>query len=523
MLGYHPSNSCLIKLVPAQHFYSQLLEAVDFSFIRPLFIPFYSAIGRPSIDPLVFVKLLLVKHFENITSDRKLLELASLHLGIRAFLGYGLEQSLPCHSSLCRTRQRIQVSVFEACFTQIVGLCIQKGLVSGHTQVIDSAYIKANASMSQLKPKPSIWSSQITPTLGKRTAPRLTASIDRLQHIHRFQATIKKAAPNKPGQLLSNLTHYSPTDPDARIAFKVGKSRQLAYMTSVSVDPAQHVITHIQAGSADRRDSRNLLSMVDSTQGRLKRFGVVMSTVVADAGYSSGENYELLESRGLDGFIPPHGKYKEERSGFQYDTSSDTYRCSQGKFLSFERLVVDKQDNAKKRYAAKVSDCKNCPIGDQCKGKKASAKRLHHSYYKPHYERMVKRLSSRFGKRMMRIRSATVEPVLGSLINYYGLRQINTRRRESAAKVMYMAAIAYNLKKYLRFKPVDQGGMVIALPVPDQLSLILIYFCNSHHRYDTRTKRNQHDSPNLGWPANECLRTYSGILGNRHAQTLANS
>lgn len=491
MLGYHPSSTALIKLVPAQHFYQQLLEAVDFRFIRPLFEPFYSAIGRPSIDPVVFVKLLLVGHFENITSDRKLLQLASLHLGIRSFLGYGLDQPLPWHSSLSRTRQRIPVSVFENCFTQIVGLCVQRGLVSGHTQVIDSAYIKANASMSRLKPKASIWSSEATPTLGRPTAPRLTASEDRLRHIHRVHANILKAAPTKSGQLLSNLTHYSPTDPDARIAFKTGKPRQLAYMTSVSVDAAQHVITHIEAGSADRRDSRNLLPIVDTTRGRLKRFGVVMSNVVADAGYCSGENYEQLEERGLNGFIPPHGKYKDERSGFHYDVKSDSYTCSRGKRLAFDKLLVDKQGNPKKRYLAKGSDCKDCPISEQCKGKKASEKRLHHTYYKPQYERMVERLSSRFGKRMMRLRSATVEPVLGSLVNYYGLRQINTRGRESAVKVMYVAAMAYNLKKYLRFTPVDQSGMVIALPVPDQFYLILIYFCNSHLSYTTPLEKSQ--------------------------------
>ncbi|GAB2579705.1 transposase [Spirosoma areae] len=252
MLGYHPSNTALVKLVPAHHFYQQLLKAVDFSFIRPLFVPFYSAIGRPSIDPLVFVKFLLVSHLENITSDRKLLELANLHIGTRAFLGYGLEQPLPWHSTLSRTRQRIPISVFETCFSHIVGLCIHKGLVSGHTQVVDSAYIKANASMSSLKPKPSIWSSEAHfTTLGKPSAPRLTASEDRLQHIHRFHRNIKKAAPNKAGQLLSNLTHCSPTDPDARIAFKTGKPRQLAYMASVSMDAAQHVITPIQASSAD--------------------------------------------------------------------------------------------------------------------------------------------------------------------------------------------------------------------------------------------------------------------------------
>ncbi|GAB2595853.1 IS1182 family transposase [Spirosoma areae] len=486
MLGYHPSNPSLVKLVPARHYYQQLLEVVDFSFIRPLFEPFYSAIGRPSIDPVVFVKLLLVSHLENIASDRKLLELANLHLGIRAFLGYDIEQTLPWHSTLSRTRQRIPVSVFETCFTHIVGLCIHKGLVSGHTQVVDSAYIKANASMSRLKPKPSIWSSEVNrTTLGKPGTPRLTTTADRLQHIHRFHTNIQKAALNKAGQLLSNLTHYSPTDPDARIAFKTGKPRQLAYMTSVSVDAAQHVITPIQAGSADRRDSRNLLPIVDTTQDRLKRFGVVMSNIVADAGYSSGENYELLENRGLTSFIPPHGEYKDERSGFRYDAKSDSYTCSQGKRLAFDRLVVDKQGNPKKRYMAKASDCNGCPIHEQCKGKKAKEKRLHHTSYKAYYERMTNRLSSRLGKRMIRLRSATVEPVLGSLINYYGLRQINTRSREAAAKVMYMAAMAYNLKKYLRFTPVEQSGMVIALPIPDQFYFILIYFCNSHGHYTT--------------------------------------
>ncbi|UHG95001.1 transposase [Spirosoma oryzicola] len=238
----------LVKLVPPHNFYQQLLLAVDFSFVRLLFEPFYSAMGRPSLDPVVFVKLLLVALFENITSDRKLLELANLHLGIRAFLGYALEQSLPWHTTLCRTRQRIPISVFETCFTHIAGLCIQKGLVSGHTQVIDSAYIKANASMSRLKPKPAIGSSKGNSTLGKPSPPRLTTSAERLKHIHRFHNKIHKAAPNKSGQLLSNLTHYSPTDPDARIGFKSGKPRQLAYMANGSVEAAHLLITHIQTG-----------------------------------------------------------------------------------------------------------------------------------------------------------------------------------------------------------------------------------------------------------------------------------
>ncbi|WP_239691867.1 transposase [Hymenobacter coccineus] len=209
----------LVKLVPAHHFYQRLLQRINFSFVRPLVAPFYSAIGRPALDSVVFVKLLLVQHLENITSDRKLVELANLHLGIRAFLGYELAQPLPSHRTISRTRQRLPVAVFEACFTQVVGLCVQQGWVSGHTQVVDSAYIKANASMSRLQAKRSREAAVVTTTLGPAKAPPVTASTERLRHIQRFQAASRKAGPNKPGQLVRNLTHYHPTDPEARVAF----------------------------------------------------------------------------------------------------------------------------------------------------------------------------------------------------------------------------------------------------------------------------------------------------------------
>ncbi|MBC6607002.1 IS1182 family transposase [Hymenobacter sp. BT188] len=485
MLGFHMIQTSLLKLVPARHFYQQRLPTVDFRFVRPLFAPFYSTGGRPSLDPVVFVKLLLVGHLENITSDRKLLELAQLHLGIRAFLGYDLAQPLPWHSTLSRTRQRLPVAVFEACFTQVVGLCIQQGLVSGHTQVLDSAYIKANASMSRLQPKRSSGAAEAGPTLGDGQAPRITATLDRLKQLQRFHAAILKAAPNKPGRLVSNLTHYSPSDPEARIAFKSSKPRILAYTASVSVDAAQHVITHIHADLADWRDSRYLLAMVDATQQRLNTFGMGMTIVVADAGYCSGENYEQLEVRGLTGYIPAHGGYKSEHAGFTYDAATDSYTCRQGKQLPFNKIFVDPQGNAKKRYMAKAAECKICPLAEQCKGKKAKEKRLHHTPYKAHYERMLARLATRVGQGMRRLRSATVEPVLGRLINYFGLRHLSQKGQAGAAKVMYLAAMAYNLKKCLRFNSFQPGGWGIALPAPAPFRWLLLYFCNSHGLYTT--------------------------------------
>jgi hypothetical protein len=173
----------------------------------------------------------------------------------------------------------------------------------------------------------------------------------------------------------------------------------------VGVDVARQVITHIHADLTDWRDSRYLLAIVAATRQRLRTFGLGLSRVVAGAGYSSGENYEQLEARGLTGYIPAHGMYKAERTGFTYDAASDSYTCSQGKQLTFHKVFVDSEGHAKKRYMAKTADCQSCPIREQCKGKKAKQKRLHHTPHKAHYDRMLARLATRLGGRLVRLRA----------------------------------------------------------------------------------------------------------------------
>ena len=115
-----------------------------------------------------------------------------------------------------------------------------------------------------------------------------------------------------------------------------------------------------------------------------------------------------------------------------------------------------------------------------CKGNTPQEKRLHDTAYKACYERMLSRLATRIGKRMMRLRASTVEPVLGSLITYYGLRQISKKRQVGAAKVFYLAAMAYNLKKYLR---TPQQPTRVALALPGHLFWIPLPFYNSHWDY----------------------------------------
>jgi hypothetical protein len=199
----------------------------------------------------------------------------------------------------------------------VVNLCVQQGLVSGHTQVLDSAYLKANASMSRLQPKRAVADGRRGAAgYGRHHAP--TGFTRAFAATSGLQATSWQAAPTKPGQLYSNFTHYSPADPEARIAYKTGKPRQLSYRASVRVDTARSVTTHIQADLADGHDSRHLLPLVDAVRQRLQQVGLVVHQIVADASYSSGENYAQLDNWRLLAFIPPHGKYQAQRPDFTY-------------------------------------------------------------------------------------------------------------------------------------------------------------------------------------------------------------
>jgi len=139
--------------VPKHNFYRRLKGVLDLDFLYRLTKKYYGESGQKSIDPVVFFKLCLVGYLENIISDRKLIQHSSMRLDILYFLGYDIDEELPWHSTISRTRQLYPEAVFEAVFTKVLSMCVEKGMVIGDTQAIDSAPIKANASMDTLELK----------------------------------------------------------------------------------------------------------------------------------------------------------------------------------------------------------------------------------------------------------------------------------------------------------------------------------------------------------------------------------
>ena len=464
--------------IPEENFYRRLKEVLQLDFLYKATDEYYGDCGQKSIDPVVFFKLCLVGYLENIISDRSLMEHCSMRMDILYFLNHDIDEPLPWHSTMSRTRQLFPEDLFDKVFTQVLGMCVEKGMVSGHTQVIDSAPVKANASMDSLELK--VPAEELDEHLRKvrymstpdRKAKENKASQEQqtksagkaeLNELKSRNDRWKKDQDERPGakrpdaKYTSNKTHYSPTDPDARISVKPGKARKLNYQSQLSVDVEQHVITDIGADLADKKDNQSLQDIVHRLKGRMKQQGLLFTTVLADTGYSSGENYAFLEAEGLIGYIPAHGTYKGGPEGFVYQKEHDRWLCRGGKYVTFRKVKNEKSRTQygsgiikKKQYLTRRSDCKGCPLKTECIGK-AHEKRIDITYYKEEYERAIKRIKSKQGKRMKAKRQSTVEPVFGTLTQFMGMRKVYTKGLQQANKVMLMAGTAYNLKKYLRY------------------------------------------------------------------------
>lgn len=149
-LYYHV---CLYDLVPEGNFYRELSQKLNLNYLYKATTKYYGREGQESIDPIVFFKILLVGYLNNINSDRKLIEFCSDSLAIRLFLKFDIDEALPWHSTISRTRQLYGEDLFLSLFQEVLRLCVQKGMVKGKRQCVDSAFIKANACMDSLVEK----------------------------------------------------------------------------------------------------------------------------------------------------------------------------------------------------------------------------------------------------------------------------------------------------------------------------------------------------------------------------------
>lgn len=461
------TNFQLSDRVPVDNFYRRLKEILDLRFLYKTTSRYYGTEGQESIDPTVFFKLMLVGYLENLGSDRRIITTASMRLDILYFIGYDLEEALPWHSTLSRTRQLYGEDVFKDLFKKVLKMCIDKGMVSGRRQAVDSALIKANASMDSLAEKEimndaDVFSDELTANEEDKSQKVNAYKKKKVEEHHRWKQKAYQGQPSsrvkqnpdtpedKRPKFLSNHTHFSTTDRDARIAVKPGKPRQFNYLAQTCVDAEHHVITHMEAYHADKKDSQCLPDIIKGLKENLEPEGIIIEQLMADTGYSSGQALKTLEQNNITGYIPNFGQYKHEREGFTYHKEGDYYSCVKNKKVEFKK-IKDNNGYAMKEYRTSRKDCGPCPLRSSCIGK-SPEKKIVDTFDKPYYDKMHERLKTPYARKMKKLRQSTVEPVLGTLINFLAMKRVNTRGIKLANKCMLMAAIAYNLKKMLKFK-----------------------------------------------------------------------
>ncbi len=490
----------LEQLVPQDNFYRNVNRDLDLQFIYKATSKYYGNEGQQSIDPVVFFRILLVGYLNNINSDRSLIRYCSNCLDVRLFLGYDLDEELPWHSTISRTRQLLGEEVFLSLFRTVLKMCVEKGMVRGKRQCVDSAFIKANASMDSLVEKEVLEdASAYVDELEENSEFKVTSTRKNLVEGHhhwkkeaykKMPGNVKSIRQDEDGEairpkFLSNHTHYSPSDPDARISTKPGKPRQLNYAGQLAVDDAHHVITGACASTAGSKDSAIFSDIMNQTITNLEQNDMGIDQAVADAGYSSGESLQYCEDHHIDAWIPNFGQYKPEREGFIFNENANRYECIKegGKqaYLPFKRILTDSKGYEKKSYRSSEKDCKDCPLRTECCGKVTRFKKLEESIHKPMYDKMHEKLTQNkaYHRKLVKRRSATVEPVLGTLINHYNMKRINSRGMAQANKHVLMAALSYNLKKYLRFvvkKPLVLSGVISLKQGKHRIFLKMLFY-----------------------------------------------
>jgi len=447
-------NLTIDDLVPEDNIYRQIDQFLDLRFVYKECEKLYGKTGKPSIDPVVFFKLELYGYFENIISDRELIRKVSDSLAARYFVGYDIDEKLPWHSTISRTRGLISKETFENIFSKILELCYQTGLIAGKHQSIDSTLVEANASLESVERKePKLTVEEYinkTYELNKEEQSLKEDDEAKINEDHRSELRIEgstEKSQKKKGE--SNQNYESKTDSDSKMVSKPGKPSGLYYSTHYSADSKTRIITDVLTTYADRRDSEVLLEVYDRAEKRLDKFGLAIEEISADKGYCSGRNLREFERRNIRAYIPTKEYVNTSENinsrEFSFDEVKHVFICPNQKELFFTAYEKQKQRN---RYRAKHKDCLECPLKARCcpKGKSRSVSQT--IYYKE-YQRLDKKLQTPAGRRASRIRKVVSEGLFAEGKMYHGLRKFMTRGIDKAQKRSYMIASVQNLKRLL--------------------------------------------------------------------------
>lgn len=422
----------LDSLVPEDDPYRRLDALLDLSWLRRETRALYSSTGRPSVDPVVIAKLLLIAYLQGITSERELVRQVQVNLSYRRFLHYRLSQALPDHSALTRSRQRLGEATIRKVFEYVLRLCIDAGLVGGELQSVDSTFVQANASLASLRPR--------LVALEAELFTRKLFAVDSATEAGQDDDDRPGMGGRKQGGR-RNDDYVSRTDPDSGVYRRKGLKSRLGFLVHFAVDRSKQVITGVLTTSAQERDAAQLVPLLQE----VAEAGIAVQAVAADRGYSTAEVYHALAEQGIDAFIPQQRRNAAghfTHDSFEYDQPNDRYRCPNGAWL---RRVKSAEGL---RYKARVADCRSCPLRAECTSGKVRT--LNISPYVADLAAARLLQATTAAKRAARDRRICSERTFAEAKDNHGLRRAQQRGLPNVTVQGLLTATAINLKRYLK-------------------------------------------------------------------------
>src|SRR5246127_4512004 len=355
MMGQHARSESLFYYfriedqVPENHLLRLLDRHISFDFVREKLKDSYSDTGRPSIDPELLLRILLIGYLYGVTSERKLVEELQMHLAWRWFTGLSFDQEIPHHSTFSKNRHgRFHESdLFQQLFEEIVDRCQEAGLVEGEHLSVDGSFLPANASRSSRIPREQ---------LAEAAQVKLT--------IREYLTELEQQNPIEEPAHQQALV--STTDPDSTYATKGSRAAELGYFDNYLIDNKSCVIVGVQATAARlSQESATAREMIDRYY---ERHGRRPQGVAADNTYGNGKLLQWLDDRG----ITPYIRVKEYPNltpdlygieKFTYVPEENYYLCPAGKSLNY--MGINKR-NRVHRYYSTVTHCRGCEQKPQC-------------------------------------------------------------------------------------------------------------------------------------------------------------
>jgi transposase len=423
----------LDEAVPDDHLVRKIGALLDLSWVYAELVPYYSEIGRPSIDPVLMIRMLIIGYVFAIRSERQICREVQVNLAYRWFCDLGLEDAIPDASAFSRARnERFRESdIFRRVFERVVGSCIEAGLVGGEGFAVDASLIEADANRQRSIPGIE-WKKELDPAAASRAAKE-------------YLATLNDAAFGAATEVQPKFV--SPSDPAAQWTGALKGPAFFAYADNYLIDVRYGVIVDVEASRAIRQAEVGAArTMLERTE---ERFGLKPQRLAADSAYGSAPMLNwLVEEKQITPHIPVVDKSKRmdgtfSREDFRYDEIADTYICPAGKTLTTSGTLVN--DGITLLYRGIKRDCAPCPMKARCCPKEP-VRKIPRSLYERARD-VARSLAGTEAFEQSRHDRKRIEMRFAHLKRILRLGRLRLRGPRSAQDEFTLAAIAQNLRR----------------------------------------------------------------------------